>query len=211
VGSLTVSEIKRKLTTLLARDYLVNPQLDVKVQEYNSQYVWVVGEVNSPGRKPLRGTNRLIDVLLECGGLRPNASGEVTITRADPAAKGGARNMTVRLSGAGLTPQEQVNLEIPLRSGDIITLSPRAFVDVQGEVNRPNRYQIEADLTITGAISMAGGLTRFGGSDVEIRRKTAGSDKNQILKVSLKAIRKGKATDVVLMPSDVITVPRRLF
>ncbi|HEY6547362.1 MAG TPA: polysaccharide biosynthesis/export family protein, partial [Vicinamibacteria bacterium] len=81
VGGLTVAEVQRKLTTLLARDFLVNPQVEVKVKEYQSQSVSVVGEVNSPGRKPLRGRTRLIDVLLEAGGFRPTASGEIVITR----------------------------------------------------------------------------------------------------------------------------------
>ena len=49
VAGLTIAEVQRKLTTLLARDYLVNPQVEVKVKEYQSQFVTVLGEVNTPG------------------------------------------------------------------------------------------------------------------------------------------------------------------
>ncbi len=70
MAGLTVAEVQRKITNLLAKDYLVNPQVEVKVREYQSQYVSVVGEVNSPGRKPLRGRTRLIDVLIEAGRLQ---------------------------------------------------------------------------------------------------------------------------------------------
>ncbi len=83
VAGLTVSEVQRKITNLLAKDYLVNPQVEVKVREYQSQWVSVVGELNSPGRKPLRGRTRLIDVLTEAGGFTPRASGEVLITRTE--------------------------------------------------------------------------------------------------------------------------------
>src|SRR5437762_2562810 len=51
VAALTVAEIKTKLTSLLARDYLVHPQVEVRVKEYASQFVTVLGEVNTPGRK----------------------------------------------------------------------------------------------------------------------------------------------------------------
>ena len=76
MAGLTVAEVRRKITNLLEKDYLVNPQVEVKVREYNSQYVSVVGEVNSPGRKPLRGRTRLIDAArgggrLQADRLRP--------------------------------------------------------------------------------------------------------------------------------------------
>ena len=91
VATLTTAEISRKLTALLARDYLVDPQVEVKVKEYQSQFVTVVGEVNQPGRRPLRGRTRLFDILLESAGFTPRASGEVTVTRRDGAFEGGSR------------------------------------------------------------------------------------------------------------------------
>ena len=60
-----------------------NPQVEVKVREFQSQFVSVVGEVNSPGRKPIRGRMRLVDALLESGGFKASASAEVLITRTD--------------------------------------------------------------------------------------------------------------------------------
>jgi polysaccharide export outer membrane protein len=64
----------------------------VRVKEYQSQFVSVVGEVNSPGRKPLRGQTRLIDVLIEAGGFTPRASGDIVITRLQGSFEGGARS-----------------------------------------------------------------------------------------------------------------------
>ncbi len=85
VVELTVAEVKRKLTALLARDYLVDPQVEVKVREYQSRFVTVLGEVNAPGRKALRGRTRLIDVLVDAGGFTaraPGASSSSTSSRA---------------------------------------------------------------------------------------------------------------------------------
>jgi polysaccharide biosynthesis/export protein len=210
IAGLTVAEIRAKLTALLAKDFLVNPQVEVKIKEYQSQFVSVVGEVNNPGRKPLKGRTRLIDVLVESGGFRPTASGEVIISRTDGSFDGGARTLRLKL-GSVPTPQDQVNLEIPLRNGDLITASAKYFVTVDGEVNRPGRYPIENDLTLTGAVSTAGGLTRFGSSDVKVRRVDPQTGQTRIIAIDLKAVRKGKQEDPALLPNDVISIPRRVF
>lgn len=211
VAGLTVAEIQRKLTTLLARDYLVNPQVEVKVREYQSQFVILVGEVNSPGRKPLRGSTRLIDLLVEAGGFTTRASGEIAITRIDGTFDGDAKTLRMRLGSAALTPQDQVNLAVLLRNGDIVTAAPKNHVTVEGEVNRAGRYVIEGELTVTGAISLAGGLTRFGSSKVKVRRVSAHTGKTEILEADLKAIRKGKKPDLLLQPNDVVSASRRFF
>ena len=210
VSGLTIAEVKRKLTNLLAKDFLVNPQVEVKVKEYQSQFVSVVGEVNNPGRKPLRGRMRLLDVLVESGGFTPSASGEVMITRTDGTFEDGKKSIAVRIS-ASATIQDQINLELRLQNGDIISALPKAFVTVDGEVNRPGRYAIESDLTVTGAVSLAGGLTRFGSSGVKVRRIDPQTGKVTIIEVDLKDVRNGKKPDLTLLPNDVISVARRLF
>lgn len=210
VAGLTITEIQRKLITLLARDFLVKPQVEVRVKEYQSQFVTVVGELNSPGRKVLRGRTRLIDVLVESGGFTPRASGEIYITRAEGTFEGGARTLSLRFDGSSLA-LDRVNLEVLLRNGDIITAARKSYVTVEGEVNRPGRYAIEEDYTVTVAISNAGGLTRFGSSKVKLRRIDAQTGKVEILDVDLNAIRKGKEPDPKLQANDAITVSRRLF
>jgi polysaccharide export outer membrane protein len=212
VAGLTVAEVQRKITNLLAKDYLVNPQVEVKVRDYNSQYVSVVGEVNSPGRKPLRGKTRLIDLLSEGGGFKPTASGEVMITRTEGEFEGGGKSITVRITrSASPSMQDLVNLELQLKTGDIITAFPKSFVTVDGEVTRPGRYAIESDLTVTGAISLAGGLTRFGSNGVKLRRTDPVDGKVKIIEVDLKDVRNGKKPDVPLLPNAVISVSRRVF
>jgi polysaccharide export outer membrane protein len=211
VGGLTLAEVQRKLATLLARDYLVNPQVEVKVKEYQSQFVSVVGEVNNPGRKPLRGRTRLIDLLVEAGGFTPRASGEIQIARREGSFEGGSRILRMRLGSSSPSPQDQVNLEVLLRNGDLITASPKYYVTVEGEIVRPGRYPIEGELTVTGAISTAGGLTRFGSNNLKVRRVDPETGQTRILEVDLKAIRKGKEKDLALLANDVVSVPRRVF
>ncbi len=212
VAGLTVAEVRQEITKRLAKDYLVNPQVEVKVRDYQSQFVSVVGEVNAPGRKALRGRTRLIDVLTEAGGFTQRASGEVLITRTVGTFPNGERTLSVRLSAsASPTPQDAVNLELPMRNGDIIAASPKYFVTVDGEVNKPGRYAVESDLTVTGAISLAGGLTRFGSNTVKVRRMDAETGKASLIKVDIGDVRNGKRPDLPLQPNDVVSVSRRLF
>ncbi|PYQ44261.1 MAG: hypothetical protein DMF77_07585 [Acidobacteria bacterium] len=210
VAGLTVSEVQRKMVTLLQKDFLVDPHVEVKVKEFLSQFVVVIGELNTPGRKVLREGSRLVDVLVESGGFTPRASGEIVITRTEGSFEGGAKAVRMRLGGA-FSAQDYVGLELPLHNGDIITASARQYVTVEGEVQRPGRYAIEGDLTVTGAISTAGGLTRFGSSDVKLRRIESGTGTVTITKVDLRSVRRGKGPDPTVAPNDVITVPRRLF
>ncbi len=210
VAGLTVREAAARLTELLGRDYLVNPQVEVRVKDYQSQYVTVVGEVQNPGRKPLKGRTRLIDALVEAGGLGSRASGEVILTRTNGTFADGGRTLLARLGGS-LTSQTQDVLETVLKNGDVVTASSRQYVVVEGEVQRPNRYAVDGELTVTGAVSLAGGLTRFGSNDIRIRRVNPLTGKVEILEANLNAIRKGKQADVALQPNDTITVSRRIF
>ena len=210
-GGLTVPEIQRKVEALLARDYLVDPEVEVRVKEYNSQFVFLVGEVNKPGRHPLRGRTRLIELLVEAGGFTPRASGEVVITRADSTFEDGTRSRRLRLGSGTPTPEEQANLEVVLENGDIISASPKFFVVVEGEVGKPGRYALEEGLTASGAISAAGGLTRFGSDKIRVRRVDRQSGETEIIEVNLKDVRKGKEPDLKLQANDVVSVSRKLF
>ena len=212
VAGLTLPEVKASLTALLARDFLVNPQLDVRVKEYQSQFVTVLGEVSMPGRRPLRGgQTRFIDVLVEAGGLTPRASGELVLSRADGTFEDGTRTMRVQLGAQVLTPDEERRLQLSLRAGDIITASPKYYVTVEGEVVRPGRYVLDTALTVSGAISSAGGLTRFGSQRVKVRRIDAPTGSVQIFDVDLKAVRRGKKPDPPLRANDTVSVSRRIL
>src|SRR4029077_5561874 len=109
VAGLTVSEIQRRLTALLIKDFLVDPHVEVKVKEFQSQFVIVLGEVNTPGRKVLRGGSRLVDVLVEAGGFTPRASGEIVITRTEGSFEGGSKILRMRLGGT-FSAQDYVGL-----------------------------------------------------------------------------------------------------
>ena len=224
VAGKTVSAIQRLITERLAKDFLINPQVEVRVREYASQFALVLGEVTNPGRRALRGGTRLIDLLIESGGFRPGASGEVLVQRTDGTFPGGEKFLRFRLGNAsGMTDADRSNAELALKNGDVITASPKYYVTVDGEVGRPGRVLIENDLTLLGVVAESGGLGKFGSSKVRIIRKKAdgvdlagfgpcdGATLDVCLVVDIKSIRRGKLQDIVLAPNDKVVVSRRRF
>ena len=224
VAGKTVAEIQKFITDALSKDFLVNPRVEVRVREYASQFALVLGEIMNPGRRALRGGTRLIDVLIESGGFRPGASGEILVQRTDGTFPAGEKSIRFRLGNTmGMTEKDRMNAELPIRNGDVITAAPKYFVTVDGEVIRPGRVVIENDLTLLGVIAESGGLAKLASSKVRIIRKKGegvditefkpcdGAAQDVCRVVDVGAIRKGKVQDVILAPNDKVVVSRRKF
>jgi polysaccharide export outer membrane protein len=209
VEGMTPTEIGTKLTGLLARYEPSHPEVTVSVKEYQSQFIWVLGEINKPGRKPLKGRVRLQDALLEAGGFTARASGEVLVERKEGTFADGTTVRRFRLPRAGPTPESLAELETVLETGDVVTASASRYVTVAGEVVRPGRYALEEETTVTTVVSWAGGLTRFGYHRVMVSRRNPASGQVQILQADLDAIGKGREPDLVLLPDDQVEVKKR--
>jgi polysaccharide export outer membrane protein len=202
VERLTASELAEKVRKLLVeRKILTQPNVSVSVKEYRSQAVTVLGEVRTPGKFFLKGAEVLLDVIVQAGGLAPGA-GEIIISRI-----GVDGHPVIAVNSADLMKDRT-----PVASGDVIFVrnKPVEQVFVSGDVVAGKPLAFVDGMTVSQAIVMAGGLTRFGNkSKISIRRTENGKD--VMLKVNLSDIEKGKAKDVRLMPNDHVFVGRRLF
>jgi polysaccharide biosynthesis/export protein len=207
VEGLTVGDIRGRLTRLLAERDVVVPSLEVRVREYQSRFVWVRGEVNLPGRKPLRAGSRLVDALVEAGGFSGRASGEVMVERQDGAFADGSRTRRFRFRPGTPTPEGQIDLELPLHHRDVVTATPQRYVTVAGAVARPGRYALDSGMTVSRAITSAGGSR--GGRKVTVQRQDPNTGLTQSLEVDLKAVEAGQEPDVELLPDDALSVKGR--
>jgi polysaccharide biosynthesis/export protein len=217
VEGLTVKQVQKTLTELLAKDYLVNPQVSVRVKDHRSQWVTVVGEIVRPGKYFLQGEKTLLDLLTEAGGFTSQASGEVMVSRSElpaPAGNdGGAPEETVRvfLSPEQPPAQQKEALSLRLKNGDIVTATSTQMFYVSGEVKNPGSYPITPGLSVLKAVSVAGGLTKFAGKGkVEILRKLPSGETKRV-RVDLDDIEGGKKPDVPLEAEDIIKVGKRVF
>jgi len=73
---LTTQELQNRLTELLMKDYIVNPQVTVFIKEYAK--VYVLGQVKNPGAYELKSGLTVIGAIAMAGGLTDIASGNST-------------------------------------------------------------------------------------------------------------------------------------
>src|SRR4029078_11246081 len=56
VSGLSLAEAQDKVTALLKKDYIKNPQVRIEVDHFKARSVLVTGEVRTPGKVPLLST-----------------------------------------------------------------------------------------------------------------------------------------------------------
>jgi polysaccharide export outer membrane protein len=235
-AGMTTNELQEHLRRFYTK-YKRNPQVVVKVREYNSQPVAINGAVARPGQFQLRRPVRLLELLqFHAGGATERSGGRIQIARmpalgmceAKPApAAPAAQTAQAAQVGQTATPIEEgpapsfltFKLEDTLRAderanpylqpGDVITLPEAKEAYVVGNVLRPGPIALRDDhLTVSRAIAMVGGTMPDTKKDrVRIIRQEANGSGSREIFVDLKAIDKRQAEDVALLPNDIIDVP----
>jgi polysaccharide export outer membrane protein len=208
VSGRPLSQVRGEVQSRL-KEFLVDPQVSLDIKEYQSQRVNVVGEVQKPGTYYLKGPTTLMDIMALAGWLKEDAGSEIIITRhvVDSGTDGATRQITIHkndlLRGGG---QSNPRLE----PGDVITVGPKQYFYIRGEVMKPGEYDLTNEPTLMKAVSIGGGLTPYARKKgIEIIRNVNGSQTKLVF--DLKLIEERKAEDIPLLPGDIIIVPKRLF
>jgi polysaccharide export outer membrane protein len=82
VGGLTPREAEQRISEILGRSYLQDPQVHIFVSEYASQNVTVTGAVKKPGVFPMKGPTTLLQAIAMAEGIDELANtGEVIVFR----------------------------------------------------------------------------------------------------------------------------------
>jgi len=153
VSGLTVSEVRDRLTTSLAR-VLQNPQVDTKVLAFRSQKIFVGGDVKTPAVYTVTDVPfTLAEAVNRAGGFLPSADDSaITLSRGD-------RNWKLDFQ-ALLASGNRIG-QIVLKDGDSIHV-PSAIeepVYVLGELVKPGTVpMIHGKLTLAMALSATGGI-----------------------------------------------------
>lgn len=158
VGAITArgrppEQIRDDLTQRL-RQFIPDPQIEVRVSAYNSQGIVVSGEVSSPNRQPLTMVPlTLIEAINAAGGETDNADlRRVTVHR-----NGQVYGVDVEgFLRAGLVQNNPV-----LRNGDVVRVPRRRSEEAYllGEVSRPNAINLSLEpITLTQAVTRLGGV-----------------------------------------------------
>jgi len=203
-GGVALRTIQQDITARLKEKYLRNPQVSIEVETYRSQVVYVWGQVRSPGAVTLMGNTNLTEALAKAGSPTPDAGSYIEINRRPRAAPAGtdpgAKPVPERVSMADL--QSGRAQSIILSDGDTVFVPKAETFFVTGYVKNGGPFLHDATMTVSRAISMAGGVTDKGSRNrIRITRLVDGK---QVV------IRDVKLDDAVL-PGDSIEVMSRLW
>jgi polysaccharide export outer membrane protein len=187
---------------LVGKKIMRAPQVIVKVVEYATQDVSILGQVRNPGTYPVTTPQTVLRVVAMAGGLTDVANRNIMIERhRDPSEK--IKYYLANDAQEALSPSPVVY------PGDTVVVPRAPVVYVLGDVAKPGGYSIatnDSRLTVLQVIGMAGSANKTAvQSHVRLIRETPQGE--QEISIQLAAIQKGKQPDVVLQPNDVLYIP----
>ncbi|MEA3560755.1 MAG: polysaccharide biosynthesis/export family protein [Candidatus Omnitrophota bacterium] len=123
-AGLTVSGLRGKIERLLARDYLVSPQVQVFIEKYRLTQVSVLGSVQKPGKYDMytERETTVLEAIAMAGGFTKVAN--INSTRIIRTENGQERIIPVKVSD--ITKKGMKEKDIPLKPGDIVFV-PESF------------------------------------------------------------------------------------
>ena len=198
IGGLSVAAAERKIGNLLEKGgFLKKAEVNMIITTLASQQVSVLGQVNRPGRYPVEGRRKVLDLLAMAGGVSTDGGDLISLVRTRD-----GKTTRETIDVVDMVRKGELDKDYEVAGGDIIFVerAPRAYVT--GEVQRPGAFRIERGMTVQQAISAGGGLTPRG-SDTRLRITRRDASGNP---VTIEA----RANDPVQV-DDVITVRESWF
>ncbi|MGB7600071.1 MAG: polysaccharide biosynthesis/export family protein [Candidatus Sulfotelmatobacter sp.] len=201
VGNLTVEEAQVVIEKRLEDGgYVRGAHVTIFLDESISQGITILGEVVRPGIYPSLGDRKLYDLISAAGGFTPSAGRKVSIIRqhseSGPVTVSLPRNLA-----------DDLQDDIELQPGDMITVPRAPIIYVVGDVGRPAGLLVDnGTLTVLQALALAGGTNHTAKmSGVRIIRKGPGGMTET--RLPLKKMLEAKAPDITLQADDILFVP----
>ncbi|MEJ7846543.1 MAG: SLBB domain-containing protein [Pyrinomonadaceae bacterium] len=202
---------------------LRDPKVAVRVLDRSNRAVaYVDGAVKIPQRFQIRRPIMLNELLIISGGVTDQAGGNINIFRPlnvscssnpdNPATDyekvpqdNALQNRIITIKDL-LSGKPQANPHI--FSGDIITVLAAAPIYLIGGVNVPKQISSRSQITLSRAISSAGGVSKHGIEEqVTIFRREG--DESHVITADLKKIKENGADDPLLKAFDIIEVAEK--
>ncbi len=199
VADMTVSQVSTSIEKMLADGYLVSPQVDVFIKEHRSKQAVILGQIRTPGQYEVRGQVTLLEFISTAGGLTDDAGNTVIIKRTG---KGENPKNKIVIDLEDLIEKGDTSLNINIQDNDSIYISEAKTYYVSGEVNKPDSYKYETDVTVIKAVTMAGGFSKIAAKNKVRIIRTVNGEKKIFERVNM---------DEPVLPDDVIVVPESLW
>jgi polysaccharide biosynthesis/export protein len=202
VMGLTTAEAEKRIEDLYRSKYLHDPHVSIYIKEQQGQKVTLVGAVKRPGTYDYPARRRLLDALALAEGFDDKAGKTVQVRRIidDPNTP-----TTFLVDMDQLIQQGRTEMNMEIKSGDVIYVPEAGTVYVDGAVKKPGSYPIKKQMTVNEAIAAAGGLTMTAEqNDVKLVRYVEGG-RREVIQLTQENMQK---TPLSINDRDLIFVER---
>ena len=219
VSGLSPQAIEKRLAQLYREgEYINTPQISVEVKEYRHQRVMVTGAVKTPGPHEVIGPRTLLEMLGKAGGLTEQAGETVQVIRSQSASevrkalKGKAigsfspGSETIVVDLKRLVDQGALELNLPIKNGDVIYVPFAQDAYVLGAVTTPKNVPVKNNITATQAVAMAGGQHIILASNQVTIVRLNDRGETTTLTLDLKKVTAGQEADIPLKGGDIVFV-----
>jgi polysaccharide export outer membrane protein len=218
VAGLTSAELEALVSQQLRERGLVNNAwVNVRVDQYRAQPVYVLGEVMSPGQFVIKDEMYLTDLITLSGGFNEKATPTGFLYRrrenATGTPEGGVpADDAIPIDFAALNEGTRPELNLKLRGGDVLYVPERRsdYFFVVGDVGIPGHFELAAGVKgvpATQAIAKAGGPLRTAKLSAGMLVRFNPDGTREELKVDFKAILEGRQPDVPVGANDIVFIP----
>jgi polysaccharide export outer membrane protein len=220
-AGLTPAELQKKIVEKISFYNKSISQATVVITEYNSQKVFVQGQVNRPGKYSFESIPNLWEVITEAGGPAEGAdlSAVKIIRGGDEAGKTLRVNLAQALEKGDFTKLPKLKIgdtvEIPRsilslggeRGAPAPSFTGRNVFYIYGQVARPTVYPLEGEIDLLDAIVLAGGPTPNANMK-KVKVLIKGTTYSSVVEVNLEDFSsKGRPSRLQIHPEDTIVIP----
>jgi len=192
---MTAKELETKLTELLEKDFLVNPQVNVFIKEHAK--IFINGRVKNPGAYEMKAGLTVKEAITMAGGLSED---------------GNPRNVKLLRNVNGQKQVYEIDImaaktadkDMFLQPSDEIMVEDLGTISVLGQVSRPGSYKLKQNMSIMEGIAAAGGFTKEGDARNVRLLRTLNNQKQTIAVDTTQP--KSADKEIYLQPGDEITV-----
>lgn len=200
-AGLTQFQLRDKIREELAK-FIKDPEVVVRITEYRSHKVFVLGQVINPGVFHMRNDFTLVEAISAAGGIAADAYlGGAYVVR---------DGEILLVNFFKLLEKGNMEENIPLAPNDVIYVpdNKEQRVFVIGEVNRQSAIPIGNGLTLLEAIAEAGGFTHDANKGAILVMRGNLSEP-QLMRINAKRI--GLTSNVSLQRGDIIYIASTAF
>jgi len=204
VTNLTTREAEQKIEGLYRARYLHNPHVSIFVKEQISGKITLMGAFKKTGTFPYLARQNLFEAMALGEGLADTAGKMVQVRRGgrDPDRPG-----TYLIDLDELTKGGGEELNIEIKSGDVIYVPEAGMIYVDGAVRKPGNYPIKKKMNFPEAIVAAGGFAAYADESGIKLVRPKGEAKPDVVQLSFKDLQQqDSGHNVEVKDRDIIFV-----